>query len=219
MNEAELIDTQRRAVIDGSTEEAVRLAHLAVEQSADVEACIDRGYVAGIKEVGRLWADGDYFLPELVQGAEAMKAAMNVLRPVLIGDTKGGAATAPKVVVATVQGDIHDIGKTLVATVLEANGFDVVDLGRDVPVERVVEAVEKESPALVGLSALLTTTMPAQARVIDLLMARGLREGVSVMVGGAPVTSAFAADIGADGFGTSAMEALAEAQRLTGTAS
>jgi len=212
----DLLRRQRQSVLDGSTRDAVDLAHQAVAAGVDAQRCIDQGYVAGIEEVGRLWEEGEYFLPELMQGADAMKAALEVLRPALL---KAGqsAAAGPKIVIGTVQGDIHDIGKTLVATFLEASGFQVVDLGRDVPLTDFVDAAEREGARLIGLSALLTTTMPGQRGVVRLLEERGLRSHVSVLVGGAPVTRAYAASIGADGFAANAVEAVAEARRLTGS--
>ena len=208
-----LLEQQRQSILDGNTDRAVELAQEAVATGADVIACIDDGFVAGIREVGRLWAEGEYFLPELVQGAEAMKAAMAVLRPELL---KLGteAVERPRVVLGTVKGDIHDIGKSLVGTVFEANGFEVIDLGRDVPDEAFVESVQDNRPQILGMSALLTTTMPGQQRVIDLLKDRGLRKGIVVLVGGAPVNRKFAHDIGADGYGANAMAALTEARRL-----
>jgi len=215
MDLSDLLAKQRQTILAGDTERAVELAHEALRTDADLLACIDRGFVAGIREVGRLWAEGEYFLPELVQGAEAMKAALAVLRPELL---KLGTAyeQRTRVVLGAVKGDIHDIGKSLVGTVFEANGFEVVDLGRDVPDEIFVEAVESGGARILGMSALLTTTMSGQQRVIDLLKERGLREGLIVLVGGAPVTRRFADEIGADGYAANAMAALDEARRLMG---
>ncbi len=215
MDSAGLISKQKQAVLDGSAERAVELAREAVEGGADLMACIDDGYVAGIQEVGRLWEEGEFFLPELVQGADAMKSAMDVLRPALLS-RDDGPKTEIKVVIGTVEGDIHDIGKTLVATFLEANGFKVIDLGRDVPVDRFVETVVAEEAQVVGLSALLTTTMPAQARVIELLKERGAKDKTAVLIGGAPVTRSFMEEIGADGFAANAVEAVAKVKELSG---
>jgi trimethylamine corrinoid protein len=220
MDAKELFAKMRQSVLDGDTAAAVVLARQAVDGGADLGAVIDEGYVAGIREVGRLWEEGEYFLPELMQGADAMKAAMDVIRPELLkksasGGDSGGAGRGAKVVIGTVQGDIHDIGKTLVATFLEANGFDVIDLGRDVPLEKFVETAESEKAGLICLSALLTTTMPGHGEVVQQLRDRGLKTMVSVMVGGAPVTRRFAEEIGADGFAPNAVEAVAEARRLT----
>jgi corrinoid protein of di/trimethylamine methyltransferase len=204
---------QRQAILEGDTERAVHLAHEVLASGADLLTCIEDGYVAGIREVGRLWEEGEYFLPELVQGAEAMKAAMAVLRPAVI-ELGTRIGQRPRVVLGTVKGDIHDIGKSLVGTVLEANGFEVVDLGRDVDDEAFVDAVVKTGARILGLSALLTTTMSRQGRVIELLKKRGLRKDVVVLVGGAPVSRKFALEVGADGYAANAMTALTEVRRL-----
>jgi trimethylamine corrinoid protein len=217
MNANELHLKQKQAVIDGDMRGAADLARQAVAAGVDLGACIDEGFVAGIHEVGRLWEEGEFFLPELMQGADAMKAAMDVIRPELL-KTSRDVASGPRVVIGTVQGDIHDIGKTLVATFLEANNFEVMDLGRDVPLENFVDTAEREDARLICLSALLTTTMPGQARVIQMVKDRGLKDRISVMVGGAPVRRAHAEEIGADAFGANAVEAVAEARRLAGAA-
>jgi len=211
----ELFRKQAQSVLDGDAKAAAALAGDAVGAGVDLKACIDEGYVAGIHEVGRLWEEGEYFLPDLMQGADAMKAAMDVIRPELLKTGKG-AASGPKVVIGTIEGDIHDIGKTLVSTFLEANGFSVIDLGRDVAVEKFADTAAAEEAKLVCLSALLTTTMPGHAKVIEILKERGLKSMVSVLVGGAPVTAGFADEIGADGFAPNAVEAVAVARRLTG---
>ena len=213
MDTDELIAGQRRAILDGDARAAGELARRAIDAGLDLQACIDQGFAAGIQEAGRLFEDGDFFLPELMQSADAMKAAMDVVRPALL-EQSGAAPSGPKVVIGTVQGDIHDIGKTLVATMLAAGGFAVVDLGRDVPLAHFADAAEREEARIVALSALLTTTMPGHGKVIELLEQRGLRGGVSVLVGGAPVTQGFAREIGADGFAPNAPEAVLEARRL-----
>lgn len=207
------LESQRQAILDGDAGRAEELAREAVQGGADLTACLEDGFVAGIREVGRLWEEGEYFLPELVQGADAMKAALAVIRPELVkrgAPADGGA----KVVLGTVRGDIHDIGKTLVATVLEANGVPVIDLGRDVPDELFLQHAREETVRVLGMSALLTTTMAGQQRVIERLEREGLRARVRVIVGGAPVTRTWAEGIGADGYASSAMEALAEVRRL-----
>jgi corrinoid protein of di/trimethylamine methyltransferase len=208
----DLFTRQRQSILDGDAAGAVELAQEAIQSGADVARCVDEGFVTGIREVGRLWAEGEYFLPELVQGAEAMKAALKILRPVLLetaGSGKSGGGFGAHVVLGTVKGDIHDIGKTLVATVLEANGYQVTDLGRDVEDEAFVEAVAGGDVAIVGMSALLTTTMGGQERVIDKLRESGLRDGVKVLVGGAPVSRGWAKKIGSDGTASDAVGALA----------
>jgi len=215
MNTQDLLNRQRQAVLDGDVQCAIDLAREALSSGVDLNACIDSGYVAGIEEVGRLWAEGEYFLPELMQGADAMKAAMDVLRPELL-KAADRAVEGPRVVIGTVAGDIHDIGKTLVATFLEATGFEVYDLGRDVPLAHFVDKAEEVEAPLICLSALLTTTMPGQGEVVGLVSERGLADRIRVIVGGAPVTRAFAEQIGADGHAANAVEAVVEAKRLTG---
>jgi corrinoid protein of di/trimethylamine methyltransferase len=213
---SELLEKQKAAILDGETDKAVELARQAILQDVNLSDCIDKGYIAGIREVGRLWAEGEYFLPELVQGADAMKAALAILRPELL---KGMAVPGDesRVLLGTVQGDIHDIGKSLVGTILEANGFSVIDLGRDVPDELFIEKIRSDDGIrVVGLSALLTTTMVHQGRVIDRLEKEGLRRKVTVLVGGAPVNRSFAEKIGADGYAPNAMQALELVRRVVG---
>lgn len=216
MDHRELHERQRQAVLDGEMDLAVKLAQEAIEVGADLGDCVDHGFARGIREVGRLWEEGEYFLPELVQGADAMKAAMAVLRPEFL-NSRSDAREQHKVLLGTAAGDIHDIGKALVGTILEANGFLVVDLGKDVANETFVEAVLSETPAVLGVSALLTTTMPRHAEVIELLKERGLRDQVKVILGGAPLTRAFAEEVGADAYAANAMEALSEIRKLVGT--
>jgi dimethylamine corrinoid protein len=211
----QLLEAQRQAILDGSVQRSVALAHEAIASGAAPGDFIDFGYAVGIREVGRLWEEGEYFLPELVQGADAMKAAMAVLRPELLKD-RADPSDGMKVVLGTVAGDIHDIGKTLVGTVLEANGFLVIDLGHGVEDGAFVESVAEESPQILGMSALLTTTMGGQRRVIELLRREGLRDRVAVMVGGAPVSRRYADEIGADAYAPNAMRALEAALTLVG---
>lgn len=215
MDHSDLHERQRQAILDGETELAVELAQEAIDIGSDLGDCVDHGFARGIREVGRLWEKGEYFLPELVQGADAMKAAMAVLRPECLKD-RNDTREEHKVVLGTAAGDIHDIGKALVGTILEANGFVVVDLGKDVANETFVEAVVSEAPTVLGMSALLTTTMPRHGEVIELLKERGVRDQVKVIVGGAPLTRAFADGIGADGYAANAMEALSVVRKLVG---
>ena len=184
----------RAAVVDGDAELAASLASQALSAGVDPQAAIEHGFSAGIREVGELWEEGEYFLPELIQGAEAMQAAMDVLRPALDAGA-GGSEPVGTVVIGTVQGDLHDIGKSLVATLLSAHGFEVHDLGADVSVDSFVERVRASGAQVVAASALLTTTMPAQKRLVDALASAGL--DVRVMVGGAPTSPGWAAEIGA----------------------
>lgn len=211
----ELFEAMAQSIIEGEDEDAVRLAQQAVEQGIDPLEVINRGYVAGLDEVGEQYSRGEMFLPDLVLAAEAMKAAMAVLEPEL---TRRGEARQMlgTVVIGTVEGDIHDIGKTLVATMLSANGFKVYDMGVNVPIQKFIDKINEVDANLVGLSALLTTTMVKQRAMIETLQEAGLRGKVKVMVGGAPVTRSWADEIGADGFSEDAIGAVAVAKQLVG---
>ncbi len=203
----------KNSVLKGDKEKARELARQAVEKDLDLLECIEHGFGAGIREVGDLWEAGEYFLPELAQGAEVMKAAMEIFEPVL-RQRRQSREVAGTVVIGTVEGDIHDIGKTLVAAFLEANGFQVFDLGKDVPLHRFIEKAEEVSADLLCMSALLTTTMIGQGRVVEALKEKGLHGRIAVLVGGAPVTPDYARKTGADGYGVNAVNALAEAKRI-----
>jgi corrinoid protein of di/trimethylamine methyltransferase len=211
----EHLDNCRQAIIDGDAERSEALARLTLEKKMDVLEVIEKGFVEGIREVGRLWEEGELFLPELVIGADAMKKAMDVLQPSLEGG-KGGKDSLGHVVIGTIEGDIHDIGKTLVATMLSANGFEVTDLGADVPVAKFVETAADKGADWIAVSALLTTTMPGQRKVIEQLKAKSLRSEVKVMVGGAPCSAEWASEIGADGYAGDAVAAVALAKGKAG---
>lgn len=211
----ELYQAMAQSVIDGEVDEARRLAQQALAQGLDPLAAINQGFIPGVNHVGEQFSRGEMFLPDLVLAGEAMKAAIAVLEPEM---TRRGTQrqTLGKVVIGTIEGDIHDIGKTLVATMLAASGFQVYDLGVDVPIARFVEKAREVEADIVGLSALLTTTMARQADAIAALTEAGLRPRVKVMVGGAPVTASWAAEIGADGTSEDAIGAVAVARRLVG---
>lgn len=177
---------------------------------------MSEGIVPAMAEVGRLFEEGEYFVPELLMSARATKEIFQILRPLL---AQTGARAAAHVVLGTVKGDLHDIGKNLVAAMLEGGGFEVTDLGVDVPPEAFIAAVKKTPVQIVGLSALLTTTMPAMKATVEAFRAAGLRDQVKIMVGGAPVTQKYAESIGADGYGESAAATVDLARRLTGTCS
>ncbi len=206
------LDEMKQAVIDGDADRARELAEEALAQGGDLLAAVDRGFAAGIRRVGELWEEGEYFLPELVQGAEAMKAAMAVLTPALASEGEG-PASAGRVVIGTVEGDLHDIGKSLVATLLAANGFEVHDLGSDVSVRAFVDRAREVGADLVGASALLTTTMTAQAKLVAALKEARLPKTPEVMVGGAPTSAAWAEEIGAH-HAENALQAVELARRL-----
>jgi len=209
----ELFDTMKQSIIDGDEEKAAELAQQALTQGVDPLAAINDGYVPGISYVGEQFGLGEMFLPDLMLAAEAMKAAVAVLEPEM--ERRGTQRQMlGKVVLGTVKGDIHEIGKNLVATMLSASGFEVYDLGVDVPFEKFAQKAREVNADIVGVSALLTTTMVGQKTVIEALDDMGLRPKVKVMVGGAPVTKSWAEEIGADGFSEDAMGAVTLAKRL-----
>ena len=210
-----LFEKMAQSIIDGEVEDAEALAHEAVASGVDPLAAINEGYVKGLDYVGEEFGCGAMFLPDLVLAAEAMKTAVAILEPELAkrGKAREVLGTA---VVGTVEGDIHDIGKTLVATMLSASGFKVYDMGVDVAPTDFAAKVRETGANLVGLSALLTTTMVRQRDVIGALDDMGLREQVKVMVGGAPVTKEWAESIGADGYSEDAIGAVALAKQLVG---
>jgi corrinoid protein of di/trimethylamine methyltransferase len=208
----ELFQKLSDAVVDGEKQSAIDLANQALEQGLDPLSCINEGLVEGIQKVGVLFNDGEYYLPQLIMGAEAMKAALAVLEPELVGDQKRDVVG--RVVVGTVEGDMHEIGKTLVGTMLAANGFKVTDIGVNNSAEEFIAAIREADADIVGASALLTTTMVNQKKLIEELEQAGLREKVKVMVGGAPVTKRYADDIGADGYAEDAISAVDMAFRL-----
>ncbi len=210
----ETLETLRRAVAEGDPASAEAAARAGLAAGIPALRLIDEGAMPALREVGDGFSCGDLYLPDLMLAARAMQAAMKVIEPALAaGEAR---ASAGRVVLGTVQGDIHEIGKNLVATMLAANGFEVHDLGVDVSPERFVARVREVDANLVGVSALLTTTMTGQRRIVEALEAAGLRPQVKVLVGGAPVTQAWADEIGADGFGEDAIGAVDVARRLVG---
>ena len=217
MSEPQL-SAMRQSIVDGDADQAEALARQALEQGIDPLVAINQGFVPGINYVGDQFGAGEMFLPDLMLAAEAMKKAVAVLQPEM---TRRGVQrqVLGKVVLGTVKGDIHEIGKNLVATMLSASGFEVHDLGVDVPFDRFAEKAREVGADIVGVSALLTTTMTGQRGVIDALDKAGLRPSIKVMVGGAPVTRSWAEEIGADGYSEDAMGAVALAKKLVGAAS
>jgi corrinoid protein of di/trimethylamine methyltransferase len=211
----ELFNAMRQSIVDGDAEQAEALARQALARGIDPLDAINKGFVTGVNYVGQQFGCGEMFLPDLVLAGEAMKAAVVVLEPEM---QKRGSQRQMlgKVVLGTVKGDIHEIGKTLVATMLSASGFQVYDLGVDVPIEKFSQKAREVGADIVGVSALLTTTMTGQKGVIEALEDMSLRPKVKVMVGGAPVTRSWADEIGADGYSEDAIGAVAEAKRLMG---
>ena len=212
---SDLLAQLTASVIDGNQDAAVRITRQALESGQEPLAIVERGLTPGMQIVGERFACGDYFIPHLVLAGKAMKSAMLVLAPEL-KKRKQTAANAGIAVIGTVHGDIHEIGKSLVGIMLTAHGFEVHDLGVDVPATTFVAKVKETGANLLGLSALLTTTMVVQRRVIEALDAEGLRGKVKVMVGGAPVKQSWAQEIGADGYAEDAQGAVELAKRLVG---
>lgn len=213
--DAEFLQAMAQSIIDGDAEVAEALARRVVELGLDPLQAIDKGFVIGVNHVGAEFNDGNAYLPELVMAGEAMKAAVNILEPEM---ARRGSAREMlgKVVIGTIHGDIHDIGKTLVATMLSSAGFQVYDLGVDVPVQAMLDKALEVGADIIAVSSLLTTTMVRQHDLIEALDDIGLRGKVKVMVGGAPVTMEWVKEIGADGYSEDAIGAVAVARQLLG---
>jgi trimethylamine corrinoid protein len=213
MNKTGLFEKMKMAVIEGDKHEAESLAQNAVESKMELIEVIEKGFTPGIQKAGDLWESGEYFLPELISSAECMTSAMKILQPELI---KAGvsAKTLGKVIIGTIEGDIHDIGKNLVASMLAANGFEITDLGADVKLEKFISKAQEINADYICLSSLLTTTMIGQKKIITMLKDKKLFGHIKVMVGGAPVNSQWARDIGADGYAENAITAVTAAKKL-----
>jgi len=201
-----------RAVIDGDHVRVGDLTRLAIGEQLAPRAILDDGLIAGMTVIGDRFRDHEIFLPDVLLAARAMYAGMDELRPLLIRD---GIPSIGKVVIGTVRGDLHDIGKNLVGILLKGAGFDVIDLGHDVAPEKMVDTAVEHGASVIGMSALLTTTMPAMAEVVTLLRERRLEGKIRTIVGGAPVDEAFARKIGADAYGFDAGNAVDVVKRLT----
>jgi 5-methyltetrahydrofolate--homocysteine methyltransferase len=203
------------AILTGNAKKAEAVTKAALEAGVDPSELLGKYMIPAMDEVGRRFECNEYFVPELLIAARAMKTALQLLTPTLAAS---GAKAVGHVVIGTVQGDLHDIGKNLVGSMLEGGGFEVVDLGVDVSPQKFVEAAKEKEGTIVGLSTLLTTTMTQMKAVIEALKAAGLREQVKVIVGGAPVTQQYADEIGADGYSDNASGAVSVARRLIGLA-
>ena len=199
------------AVLNGDAKTAVAVTKEALAEDVDPLELVSRYMVPAMDEVGKRFECEEYFVPELLISARAMKGALELIRPLLAAR---GAEPLGRVAIGTVKGDLHDIGKNLVASMLEGGGFEVIDLGADVAPEKFVTAVKEKGANMIALSALLTVTMPAMKTTIEALRQAGVRDSVKVMVGGAPVTSQYARDIGADGYSDNATSAVALARKL-----
>ncbi len=203
------------AVLDGDAPATQAAVKDALASGVSAEDILHKACIRAMGEVGRQFEEGEKFVPEMLISARAMQSAMSILKPLL---AQGNVQSAGKVVVGTVAGDLHDIGKNLVGMMLEGSGFEIVDLGTDVTPQKFVDAVRQHQPQIVGMSALLTTTMPSMKKIVEALQEAGLRGQVKVLIGGAPVTEDFARQIGADGYAPDASSAARKAKALVGVA-
>jgi 5-methyltetrahydrofolate--homocysteine methyltransferase len=211
----EILQTLMHSLIVADRDAAIGAATALVEGGADPRWILDEGMAVAMFDLGEMWKRGEVFLPEVVASAEVFKECNAIVEPALLA-TRGAEEVGHLVVLATVKGDLHDLGKNMVAAMLRTSGFEVLDLGKDVNADRIVETIREHQPAIVGMSALLTTTVPYQQTVIERLKTEGLRDRVKVMVGGAPVTPEWADRIGADGYANNAPEAVDIAKKLVG---
>jgi len=200
-------------LIKGKAPEVKELVQRAIDEGEDVEKVLNEGLVAGMSVVGAKFKANEFYVPEVLIAARAMKAGMGILRPILADKNIKGVGT---VVLGTARGDLHDIGKNLVAMMLEGAGFEIIDLGVDVSPEKFIETAREKKADLVGLSALLTTTMPSMKDVVKAVGDSDLKSKVKVFIGGAPVTQSYADEIGADGYAPDAASAVDEAKQLLG---
>ena len=207
-----MLEEIKQAIIRGDAKKATELVTKALSENIGVENILNEGLIAGMNVVGVKFKNNEFYVPEVLIAARAMNQAMAILQPEIV---KAGIKALAKVAIGTVRGDLHDIGKNLVSMMWKGAGFEVMDLGIDVPEEKFVEAA-KNGAQLIGLSALLTTTMPGMKSVIEKLKSEGIRDKVRVIIGGAPVTQAYADEIGADGYAPDAGSAVDKAKKLLG---
>lgn len=207
-----ILEEIKKNIFDGEENKTVELVKKALDEGQAPQDILDAGLVAGLRECGKSFEKGEKFIPEMLMSSEAMKKAMVIIKPLLLGGA--GGQSFGKAVLATVEGDVHDIGLELVGTMFETAGFEVRNMGPDVPTADIVKAVKEHKPQIVGLSALLSNTMDVMPDVIAALKKAGLRDSVKVMVGGAPVKQDFADEIGADGWAYDAASAVPKAKEL-----
>ena len=212
---SEILEKISTAIIEGDLDEIRDLTEEALDEELGAQEILDNGLMAGMDYVGVEFKAGNMFVPEVLRSARAMQQAMDILKPLL---AEAGVKMVGKVLLGTVKGDLHDIGKNLVGMMCEGAGFEVKDLGKDVAPDAFVEAVKEYEPDVVGMSALLTTTMRAMESTIKVLEEAGVRDKVKIMIGGAPVTQAFSDQIGADGYASNAAAAADLAKKFVGRA-
>jgi corrinoid protein of di/trimethylamine methyltransferase len=215
MSNETLFENMAQTILDGDVETAQTLAQLALSKGVDPLESINNGFKVGLDEIGRGFEEGEYYLPDLVLAGKTMEAAVTILEPAL-QEGSAGLETHGKVMLATVEGDVHTIGKDLVALMLSLNGFEVLNIGHDVPTTTILDKAMQEQPDIIGLSALLTTTTQAQADVIEGLEDMGMRERVKVLIGGAATSAEWATQIGADGYAEDATAAVHKAKAVLG---
>jgi len=208
----EMLKKLSKSIIEGRTEEVIGLTREALNQGVSPDVIVQEGLIPGVQKVGELFSMGEYYLPEMIVASNAMQGALGILEPLLSG--KRDLFRSGKFLMATVKGDIHDIGKNIVVMMLKGSGWEVTDLGVDVGPEKICAAIQGGDYDVLGLSTLLTVTMPAAAAIIEAIEKAGLREKVKIMIGGAPVTQEFAEKIGADEYGKDAWEAVTKARHL-----
>jgi len=212
---SELLERLSTAVLEGDSEKSLKLVLRGLKKELSPKEILDHGLVVGMDEVGARFKRGDMFVPEVLMSADSMAAAMGILRPQLL---ESGAELLGKIVMGTVKGDLHDIGKNLVSMMCEGAGFEIIDIGFNVDTEKFIEAIKEHQPKIIGMSAMLTTTMRAMGHTIKAIEEAGLRDQVKIMVGGAPVDRDFAARISADGYGSNAPSGADLAKQLAGVA-
>jgi len=212
MPQNEIYNKISESIVNLDEEKAIELANQALNENLDLLEVIEKGYADGIRRVGELWEDGDYFLPELMMGAKIMQNCLDLITPHLQKETK--RITHGTVIIATIEGDIHSIGKTIVATMLRAYGFEVHDLGADVSIEKIIDKAIEKNADIIGVSALLTTTMIGQKTLIQKLKERNLGDKFKVILGGAPVTTSWVEECNAAGFAENAVKAVSLVKKL-----
>lgn len=212
---SELLERLSTTILEGDSEKTRTLVERALNKGLHPKEILDNGLIVGMDEVGARFKRGDMFVPEVLMSADAMSAAMVILRPLLV---ESGVEMLGKIIMGTVKGDLHDIGKNLVSMLCEGSGFEIIDIGFNVEPEKFIVAIKEHQPQIVGMSAMLTTTMRAMGHTIKAIEEAGFREQVKVMVGGAPVDKEFADRIGADGYGSNAPSGADLAKQLAGVA-
>ncbi|MGB5912444.1 MAG: B12-binding domain-containing protein [Promethearchaeia archaeon] len=212
MSQESFYEEISEAIVSLDRDKAIGFTKKAIEENMNLLDVVEKGFGAGIRRIGDLWEEGEFFLPELMLGGNIVQESMEILLPYLKANKED--VTSGKVVIATIEGDIHSIGKTIVATMLSANGFEVHDLGADVSAEKIINTALEKNANIIGVSALLTTTMIGQKKLIEILEDKGIRDKFKVILGGAPVTKNWVNECKADGYADNAIEAVKLIKKL-----